>query len=1395
MLRKVSPRYPRSRSIRPRLRRTFLEILEPRTLLASKALVFTAPSGNGADTMILQLNGTTLEILDNGSVVASQALARTSSVTITGANNENDSLTVDYSFGGFFSVTGGVSFAGGTAAFDQLSVVGTGATSGTDIPSGTTVGSGSMLINGSAITYSGLESTVVSSMASFGFTTALSANVLTVDSPAAQQNRISGTSQGAALVPLTFSAVTSFTLDTATNDGTFPADSVTLASSGLVASGLQNFTVNTGAGNDTLTLNAGSFSLPVVGGSFRFNGGAGTDQIVASADVNFTLSDTSLSSSGGGTVSLTSVEAARLIGGPSGNTFTVSNWSGAAVLDGGAGSDSYFVDFNGTGAGTTTINDSGAVGSDSLVINGTSAGDSMVITGTQVSRGSEAVNYAGLESLNVNALGGDDTISVTGLAASTTTTVDGGAGTDSASVNFARGYQGSLTLTNFETTAVQIGGDLSGLLAMNGPGLVSPVSIQGSLATGSSLIAEAFGAVAIAQNLAGTLTALVVHNPDNSDVAGTGVLGSLAVGGSVAQTGVINAKDVGSISVTGNFAGNLNVHGSEGDVGSIDIGGSIDASGSIDVVGNVTSVTVTGDDNGVVSVTGSGAIQDMTVGGNLGAGASITSETISHMLRIGLNASGTITALIETDSSGNDIAGTGFIATLQVDGSITQGANILGKDFNALKVGKNFAGNLKVHGSEGDVGSIDIGGSIDASGSIDVVGNVTSVTVTGDDNGVVSVTGSGSIQDVFIGGGLGSTASVITEAITGKVTVGKDVAGTIKGILEHNPDGSVVPGSGVISSVVVSGSLLNTSSIQAQQIGTIAVSGTAAGLVTVTTIKTVTAAAANGPLMLNVTQAGVNYQVQSALVGGGAPPSSVLFNIIYDGTSDVPSLAIRVTNPNPTANQVDLSALSSSNAKFDLARIDSVDTQGIPVQSGIHNVSVSGDLLNTVSTLEQGYFSLPTTAGGVQLSRDNLGAVAVRDSAIVGAVRAASIQAVAFGSLVNATTNISGASATNTDAATMLAAGTLIAQASGVFQVPFDENQPVAFFLATNTSRAFDSRKVLFTDEVADNQSILALITVSANGGTSTIQRIDLLGTGGAIQTQQLINTAITSTGPLGDLLMSNSQGIAANVTAPSIFGTIDASSGPISGVIQTTGVIQTPAGTVSVSADLGRLILNASGQIVGTTLLHSAGALTGQIIVRGRLLSQVNADTGLSGLIATQGDFGSTSVDALGHTLRWGGLLVAGTQSGQVVVLGVFSGDATINGGLKAGRIAVKGGITGNMLTNGVDATAAIVSDGVIGNPSIGTSLTVNGSNKGIIAAKGLITFGKGSPGGNVFNNVGATPNDPNAAAIDAIFTNNGMPLLFDLAGLDLQGLNLILTDLAALKVNNKGNLVGPVK
>src|SRR5262249_38669884 len=69
------------------------------------------------------------------------------------------------------------------------------------------------------------------------------------------------------------------------------------------------------------------------------DGGANTDTIISSNDTDFVLADALLTRNDGGSFTLANIENAELTGGASANRFTVSGWTHAATLDGGANTD------------------------------------------------------------------------------------------------------------------------------------------------------------------------------------------------------------------------------------------------------------------------------------------------------------------------------------------------------------------------------------------------------------------------------------------------------------------------------------------------------------------------------------------------------------------------------------------------------------------------------------------------------------------------------------------------------------------------------------------------------------------------------------------------------------------------------------------------------------------------------------------------------------------------------------------------------------------------------------------------------------------------------------------------------------------------------------------------
>ncbi|HEY7307952.1 MAG TPA: hypothetical protein VH643_01195, partial [Gemmataceae bacterium] len=416
------------------------------------------------------------------------------------------------------------------------------------------------------------------------------------------------------------------------------------------------------------------------------------------------------------------------------------------------------------------------------------------------------------------------------------------------------------------------------------------------------------------------------------------------------------------------------------------------------------------------------------------------------------------------------------------------------------------------------------------------------------------------------------------------------------------------------------------------------------------------------------------------------------------------------------------------------------------------------------------------TVGGVQLPQDTV-AVAVAGNLPAASIVAKAVPSVAAGSFAG----VSADNANHTDALVPLAPGTVLTQANDTFQVFLSEANHVAQFLVTGPGNSFDQNQMLFADQVADNLPVTATDTLVPSGSSTTVRDVAFTGQGGSLTTAQPITTSITAAagGSLGDLILSAPQGLTANVTAPSIIGSIDITNGAISSTIQTTG-------------DLGRTFTDANGNIIGTSIQTGGGGLAapiivngivvnpgGRIIVGGNLISQVTLKSGLDGVIAVDGDIG----DAV---TRFGGITVStGGVNGQIVALGNVFGDINITGGL-SGRIAARGNILGNLsIGGGISTTGAIVSAGQIGDETCGTQLNISGKDKGILAAEEDINFGAtGSLNqAGLFENVGSP-----FAAIDAIFTDHGVLLDVTVPS----ELALLLKDLLALSVDSNGNLTG---
>jgi hypothetical protein len=217
----------------------------------------------------------------------------------------------------------------GMAGSDTLLVQGNGAANGTYTPANAVTAahpegnglderesrSGVVTVGATTIAFEEFEPLVVSGVASFTFITPNAADVLTVDSPAAGQNRVFGTSEGVPFEAITFFDVTNFTVDMATNDGAGANDSFTIAATGLVASGLATFTVNGGPGNDVFRVRSSATAIinvnggpPVVGDPEVPPGDVLTVDDIAGAIFDPTATDGSILIPGRAPINYTSIE-------------------------------------------------------------------------------------------------------------------------------------------------------------------------------------------------------------------------------------------------------------------------------------------------------------------------------------------------------------------------------------------------------------------------------------------------------------------------------------------------------------------------------------------------------------------------------------------------------------------------------------------------------------------------------------------------------------------------------------------------------------------------------------------------------------------------------------------------------------------------------------------------------------------------------------------------------------------------------------------------------------------------------------------------------------------------------------------------------------------------------
>jgi len=1203
-------------------------------------------------------------------------------------------------------------------------------------------------------------------------------------------------------------------------------------------------TIKTQGGQNTINVGAQTFFGSVVGGiqgALTVDGSGGSDAMYVSDSGDFTSTTGTLTSAkitGLGTAGIAYSGLSTVnvtLGFGAHNQFNIQNTAAgvSTSVDGFLGIDTFYVGSMANNAptngsildtiqGALTIGGS-LVGLDTL--NADDTGSMGPKTGqltrtafTGMAMGAQGITYSGLGFLNIFMGTGGDTMNIQSTAAGTTTTIDPptgspntfnvgsqagvfpvtpgivdniqgplvivGSGADTMNVDdtgSTTAKTGTLTATTL--TGLNMAGiTYSGLVTLNislgtggstgnsfninvaaGQNLPLTTNINGGSGGKDTLMASWVKDFNNTLNLLDfAMTTVTVGNNFNGSMTdkNPAYIQSIMIGGSLTASGVLDVVS------TSDPANPITPTGLIGDIGTMTVGGSI--AGLVMVSGNITTLDV-----GPANTATAGDVND--VSGKVIVGGALTTASVSG------NVSGTImeTLTINVLYIGGSLTQTGLISAVNAADNAPVPANPTLGNINTLTIVGNLAGTLIVSGT---LGTFNLGGTFTNTGSI-TVGYLNSMTIQGD--------------------------------LAGQLTV----LHTLKMLTVHGgTPGTVVAG----------------------QIGTIAVY------------------AGYGPVVAQIKENGIQRRIEAAVPTAPFPtpppppaptpavsPTGITFPYFYEGLDSPsvgglssptnlanPQLTIQVSNKTGSTapDQFDLSLITYNDAaKFNLARLDATGNSGV---SGIRNVAVEGDILTKVTAAASAFFAPDSSPAGIYLPQDNLAGVGVRDYVPIQIIKAKSIQAVAFGSMTRNNGQLeTGAAANGNDAATLLAPGTAIVQAGSsngttveTFRVPFADlpAYQVGFFLDTDPhSGNFDSHNIalvvqalttpnatltanIVTPENVARGAVIALIKAAQtfdNHGkvqNSVVQTIAFRGDGASMVSEQYIAVGTTSTGPLGDLTFSAGPAIN-SVTAPSIFGSIGTNN-PIVGTIQTTGQRTDPISGIitTVPADLGRLFITMTnkGPIeVNTTVTSKGPGLSGAVIVRGNLISQISSDGGISGLIAVQGNVAETNAtDQNGHAVRLGGIVSNGGFSGQLVVLGTTYGDVLIHGGLTAGRMAFKRNVLGNVEIDGsIDAASALVAAGNIGDAVAGTALTLNGDVKGIVAAEGNILLAKKVNSNNAafYGANLKTTDTASAAAIDAIFTNMGIPLAFDQTGLDLAGLGLILTDLASLHVAN-GKLTG---
>ena len=451
-----------------------VELLEPRTLLSGTLSYSVPDSGNhGLMLSLVQVNSTpTVQITDNGAIVAQQALSSTSSVAVTGGTGF-DTLTIDFG-GGVPVPNGGVSFSGGGAT-NSLSLINGSFSAETYTAGG--AGSGSLALDGSTVAFSGIgKVTDLVSAATLVFTATDSQQQINlVNGPVVNGQQTAELNGGAtpAFAPFDFADKSQVTVVAGAGDDTVLMDNST------AAAGMSSMMLDTWSGADTVDVwatPAGTSTEINSTASFADNadevtvGNAGSVQgILGSLDVSDdTFFDDLVIDDSADAIGRTINFSRSAVSGlaPATITFNASD-IGTLTVNGGTGANVFNVlstvpgsvnNLN-TGVGSDTVNVQSVLGGSTLNVSGQAGADHVNVFYSvfDSSQGSLAGFSTILGPINVSNASGATTLTLDTTAESSAQTVTIGAssatiattvpqGNASSTVGFTLGTGGMLVV-------------------------------------------------------------------------------------------------------------------------------------------------------------------------------------------------------------------------------------------------------------------------------------------------------------------------------------------------------------------------------------------------------------------------------------------------------------------------------------------------------------------------------------------------------------------------------------------------------------------------------------------------------------------------------------------------------------------------------------------------------------------------------------------------------------------------------------------------------------------------------------------------------------------------------------------------------------------------------------